>query len=471
MGASGTGKSALSRELKAPVVRSGGFFVTGKFDLHQRLEPYSAFVHAFSELCEQILDKEDSLREEMTGEINEAVGKYDAGILTDVIPDLKRIIELEQKEGEADAAATGSIEKRNRLHYLFEKFARAVSTPLHPLVVLLDDVHWADEASLDLINTLAKDTENSSLLLVVTCRKNSTTTITEEYPYMTLLRSLEEKEVAEKKIMLDNLDLNVVNSIVCNLLRSSEDVTKPLADIVHRKTHGSAYFVIELMKSLVDDKLLNFNFGTMCWQWDEDEIDDISITSNVADLMSTKLQKLPSADQLVLQVAGCIGQKFDEIMLESIIEKILGSGLVHENEALQIKDILNSSLREGFLQYEKAPIGDHGGTYKFVHDQIENAAFNLISEEMRPKFCLLIGTQLLLDAEVKEDVERIIFVAVNLCIDGSASLGKEENIKLAEYSALAGNKVGGSVWCIMCIICHSLFSPERILLYVSFLYY
>jgi predicted ATPase len=434
LGSSGTGKSTLAQQLQGPVTQSGGFFITGKFDIQQRVEPYTAFVNAFTELCDTILARDELKREEVMEKIKEALGS-DGKALTDVIPGLQKIIG-EQKD-EADA---GSMETRNRLHFLFRQFTRAVCSPSNPLVLVLDDVQWADASSLELIETLVTDVDNSSLLLVVTSRDNETK---ERHPFTELLQSIQKAEVTNRKINLGNLDCRAVNCVTAVLLRSTEDVTKPLADIIHGKTLGNAFFVIEFIKSLVDESLLSFNFGTLRWHWKKDQIQAVVVTDNVADLMTAKLQKLPPTCRLSLEVAACLGQSFVEGTLGFVMEAVLESDLFPEHGSIEVGEMMERSVIDGLLEHEGLRQAAEGPTYSFVHDQVQNAALALIPIDKRPRLELLIGQKLLVlyEGAPHDESDSRLFVAVDLCNRGVSFLGNEEKIKLAEYNAIAGKKV------------------------------
>ena len=136
-GYSGIGKSVLANSLQRHVTETNGFMVLGKFDQQQSVEPYTAFISAFSKLTDAILARSS---EDIIQSIKEAVGE-DAGVLTKVVPSLERIL-----GDEWEVTAAGPVEARNRLKFLFRQFIQAISSH-NPLVVVLDDLQWIDTAS------------------------------------------------------------------------------------------------------------------------------------------------------------------------------------------------------------------------------------------------------------------------------------------------------------------------------------
>ena len=482
-GRSGTGKSMVAQKLCTPVRQGGGFFLTGKFDLQQRVEPYTAFVAAFTELCNAISVQSEEVKDEMVEKIRKAVGS-EGKVLTDMISNLKDLI------GTQDAtASSGNMEARNRLHFLLRKFMRAVCSSSHPLVLVLDDLQWADAASLELLETLVTDSKNLSLLIVATVRENE---VDSEHVLSKQLETIEASQVTVRRIQCENLDLEAVNELVSDALRSSEEVTKPLADVIHRKTLGNGFFVVQFLRRLYDDELLTFNFGAMKWTWDENLIQSMDVTDNIVDLMMDKIQKLPSDRQFALQVAACLGQTFRVTTLTLVMEKLEENGFYIEDHTKRTRRSVTETLRsstsdieedtkrarqsvisdmedpfsetqeceradglyisqavnkllealrtDGVLEDDLDSRFSADAGYSFVHDQIQNAALNLIPDAKRPQLQLLIGRTLLEDMAS----EHRLSLAVDLCNRGASSIPSDdkERIKLAKFNLLAGEKVG-----------------------------
>src|SRR6185503_2737458 len=98
----------------------------------------------------------------------------------------------------------------------------------------------------------------------------------------------------------------------------------PLAELVCEKTQGNGFFVNQFLKSLFEERLLVFNHKQEAWQWDTEQIRSRNVTDNVVALMADKIQKLPMATQQVLQLAACIGSRFDLQTLTTINQQTLG---------------------------------------------------------------------------------------------------------------------------------------------------
>jgi AAA ATPase domain len=168
-GPSGVGKTSLATSIRHHVVRMGGAFVRGKFDPGQAAmdEPYSAILSACSELCCRLLALE--VAKHCVSAEDVELNDEDYHDLTRTIPDLGAVVAPPSKNSIRNFENQGNKspeivkvdktvvlqESKNRFHYLFQKFFQVVSLLLDgPLVILLDDLQWADHASLDLLEVL-----------------------------------------------------------------------------------------------------------------------------------------------------------------------------------------------------------------------------------------------------------------------------------------------------------------------------
>ena len=158
-GFSGIGKTAVVNEVHKPIVRQKGYFIKGKFDQFNRNIPFSALVQSFRDLMAQILSESDTQLQQWKSQILEAVGD-NGQVIIEVIPELEKIIGKKP----AVAELSGSV-AQNRFNLLFGKFIQVFTTKEHPLVIFLDDLQWADSASLNLMKLLMSEASNSLSLI------------------------------------------------------------------------------------------------------------------------------------------------------------------------------------------------------------------------------------------------------------------------------------------------------------------
>ncbi|MCP4688925.1 MAG: AAA family ATPase, partial [Desulfobacterales bacterium] len=195
-GHSGIGKTVLVNEIHKPVVQSRGRFTSGKFNQFEKETPFSALIQAFQELIRQLLTESRKNLERWREKILHALTP-NARLITEVIPDLELIIG-EQPETPTLAPA----ESRNRFNTYFKKFFNIFTSKEHPLVIFLDDLQWADNATLDMITRILGDLESNHLLLIGAYRDNE---VTPAHPLALTLDAIEKQDVAVETIGLKTL--------------------------------------------------------------------------------------------------------------------------------------------------------------------------------------------------------------------------------------------------------------------------
>ncbi len=144
-GYAGVGKSALVHELHQPIVEQQAYFITGKFDQVQRTTPYRAIAQALRDLIRQLLTEREDQLARWKQRLLTALGSH-AQLIIDVIPEVELIV-----GSQPAAAALSPQETLSRFQRVFQRFMRVFCQPEHPLVIFLDDLQWADAASLNLL--------------------------------------------------------------------------------------------------------------------------------------------------------------------------------------------------------------------------------------------------------------------------------------------------------------------------------
>jgi predicted ATPase len=249
-GTAGAGKTALVQEIYQPITRRRGYFVSGKFDPLERSVPFSALVDAFQELVEQLLTESESAVAEWRAAIQSAVRPH-GRLIVDVVPALELILGPQPPVPDADA-----LEAQNRFNAAFQNFVQVFCDTRHPLVLFLDDVQWADPASLSLIRVILSARSTESLMLVMTCRDNETAGL---QPFLHALESQPERGVHVAKIELAPLACADVERFVADALRVARGKAASLAAVVHEKTGGNPFFMRQFLEALHTSGLLRFD--------------------------------------------------------------------------------------------------------------------------------------------------------------------------------------------------------------------
>ena len=139
-----------------------------------------------------------------------------------------------------------------------------------------------------------------------------TKSLLSSHPLALHMRELSQLGGKQTTINLGNLSSDNVQSLIAEALamEDNEDAVETLAKTVHKKTEGNAFFVLIFLRSLHKEKLLEYNFGSMTWIWDDNAISTKLATQNVATILVNKMKRLEESSQNILKIAACLGAKF-----------------------------------------------------------------------------------------------------------------------------------------------------------------
>ncbi|KAF3890786.1 AAA family ATPase [Tolypothrix bouteillei VB521301] len=439
-GFSGIGKTAVVNEIHKPIAKQQGYFIKGKYEQYKRDLPLSGFVQALQDLMGQILSESDAQLQVWKNKIISVLGE-NGQILIDVIPELEQIIGQQAPVLELSATAA-----QNRFNLLFQQFIQVFATVEHPLVIFLDDLQWADQASLKLIQLLI--TETRYVLTIGAYRDNE---VSSTHP---LMLTLQDVKTSIKTITLTPLSLSNINELIADTLSCSRPLAQPLAELVYQKTQGNPFFSNQFLKFLYDEGLMSFDYQLGTWECDLTGVKMLATNEDVVEFMVRQLQKLPLATQSLLQLAACIGNSFDLATLAIVCEQSLGETsadlwkALEEGLVIPITEVYKFYQNEG--EYNQPLIADRSAqltisdeplaNYKFLHDRVQQAAYSLIPQDQKQATHLKIG-QLLLSKTPKSQQEEKIFEIVNQFNAGLELITlPNERENLASLNLVAGQK-------------------------------
>ncbi|BAY92905.1 ATPase, histidine kinase-, DNA gyrase B-, and HSP90-like domain protein [Tolypothrix sp. PCC 7601] len=435
-GFSGIGKTAVINEVHKPILRQRGYFIKGKYDQFQRNIPFSAFVQAFRDLMGQLLSESDHQINNWKSRILAVVGE-NGQVLIDVIPELESIIGAQPPVIELSGTAA-----ENRFNLLLQKFVQIFTNQEHPLVIFLDDLQWADAASLKLLQLLMQDTKY--LFLLGAYRDNE---VSPTHPFILAVNELKKTEAVINQIILQALsDINL-NQLVADTLNCESLLARPLTTLIYQKTKGNPFFATQFLKALNNEQLINFDLVSRHWQCDIAQIKALAITDDVVEFMSLQLQKFPQLTQNILKLAACIGAQFDLQTLAIISEQTAEVTAADLWKALQAGLIIPSTEIYKFFVQSEDISSDYAAAnpvYRFLHDRVQQAAYFLISDDQKQVAHLKIG-QLLLQISAEIEREEKLFDIVGHLNQGQALIHQpQEREALAKLNLKAGNKARNS---------------------------
>jgi len=426
-GQPGVGKTTLALAIRRAVALRGGRFVSGKFDLLERNTPYGALIPALRGLLLQVLAESEERLELVRARLGSVLGG-NGGVIAAMVP------ELELLAGPQPAAPRlRASEAEKLLKFAFESLVEALATREQPLVVFLDDLQWADAATLSLLSHILTTPGVEHLLLVGAYRDGE---VVAPHPLLDVLARLEAHETPLATIQVAPLRLADLRRWTAEALRAPEADVEDLAGLVLAKTDGNPFFVGQFLTELHADGLLVFDHDARRWTYDLRRIEAVRITANVAELLTRKLHGLDAGLRETLAVAACLGARFrladlavacarpvPEVAREAW--EAVGVGLLLPVEPVSPQDPVSAEETQVF---------------QFLHDRVQQAAYSLVPPHETPALHLRVGRLLLAAHGPEVPSERLFDVVDHL----NAGLGliedEDERMRLAALDLRAGKE-------------------------------
>jgi predicted ATPase/signal transduction histidine kinase/CheY-like chemotaxis protein len=412
-GGPGIGKSALVERLGPSVSEVQGHYAAGKFDQLQRSVPFSGLADALRSRVRQLLTESEAVLEAWRERIEEAVGP-NGQLLVAIVPELERILGPQPEVPEV-----GPVEARNRFQLLVTRFLRVFAQPGHPFVLFLDDLQWADAASLQLIEQCASDAASHHLLIIGAYRDGE---VGPSHALTLSLAALREAGCDIHTVHLGPLRPDAIAQLAADTFGQEAARLGFLAELLVRKSAGNPFFVRRLLHLMHAQGLVHFNADCQRWAWDEAEIAHAPISDNVLEVMVLAIDRLPPQAKRLVETGACIGYRFD---LETLAELT----------ALSLPALsgqLWPAIADGLLVRV-------GGALQFAHDRVQQAAYNLLGARERQALHYSIGRRML--ERSGEHLGGKLFEIVDQLNLGESQLADSaERAALVELNLAAGRK-------------------------------
>jgi PAS domain S-box-containing protein len=410
----GIGKSSVVKELQKALVPSRGLFAAGKFDQYKRGIPYATVGQAFQGLVRSLLTQSEQELIRWRESLGDALGP-NGQLIVNLVPELELVIGKQPP-----VADSPPQDAQNRFQTVFRRFLGVFAREEHPLALFLDDLQWLDTATLDLIEHLVTHPDVRHLMLVGAYRDNE---VNPSHPLLRTLDAIRGAGAPVQEISLAPFTREDMERLIADTLGSSPGIVAPLAQLVHEKTGGNPFFAIQFISALAEEGLLRFDLEAARWRWELDRAYAKCYTDNVVDLMVAKLSRLPVETQAALQQLACLGNVAEITMLSVVLGK--------SNEEVR-SDLWDAVRLELVEQLD--------GSYKFIHDRVQEAAYSLMPERTRAEAHLLIG-RLLAAHTAEERRGEAVFEIVNQLNRGAALVtSQDEREELAQLNLLAGRR-------------------------------
>ena len=255
-----------------------------------------------------------------------------------------------------------------------------------PLVLVLEDLHWSDPSTVDLLNAVARRRESARLLVVGTYRR--TDAVAQEHPVHRLAQQLRGRGLATE-IAVGPLSLDAVDEYAAS--RVGAKTSRAVAGVLRERTGGNPLFVTTLLDSWLDDDLLA----------EDPDLEQLGrhVPETVRDLIDQMLDDLDSADAELLTAASVVGLEFSPMALAAAATR-------EETEVETRCDALAHSgrfiERAGEEQWPDSTVDSH---YRFAHDLHREVLYDRLPAGQRAQTHLRVG--LLLESKYGERAKEI----------------------------------------------------------------
>ena len=317
------------------------------------------------------------------------------------------------------------------------------ATAEHPLVVFVDDLQWADSASLKLIQVLMAESETGHLLLLGAYRDNE---VSPAHPLMLTLDEISGQKI--HTLTLAPLSEADINRLVADTLLCSTEIAQPLSELIYQKTKGNPFFATQFLQGLHQDKHIAFDVASGYWQCDLAGVRQASLTDDVVEFMVRRLQTLPPETREILKIASCIGNRFELKMLSVACDRPQEDIAIDLWPSLQAGLIVPENETYKFFQ-ETQPGGeatdDLSIRYRFLHDRVQQAGYALIPDSEKQTTHVQIGELLLANLSTEEQDDRIFEVVNHLnkgveTYQNAASQNSDKRQTLFRLNLTAGKR-------------------------------
>ena len=374
-GSAGIGKSALIGELVEPVLGRRGHLIRGQFDAAQ--QPLAAIIQALEGLADQLLTGSDVELRRWRRELNSELGAL-AGVLCNLVGKFAAVLGVEAPANEVGKVeGLGAAEYRNRLWLAITRLLVRMAKPEHPLVLALDDLHWADSASGELLASLVAE-RGAALLIVGTARERDVSGPTPAGLGDALSELFEQLQVAGApalRIEVGPLSSEAVTAMLAVTLGREPAEVAPLVEVVGRKTSNNPFFIRQFLLHVVEQGLLWPELSG--WDWDTAKLEAAELPADSLAMMTAKLAALPEQPRTLAMAASVLSSRFDARVLERVVDT--GSSITND---------LHRLVDEGLI----APQAD---AWMFGHERIREAAYAMSKPEQRRALHLAAGRALL----------------------------------------------------------------------------
>lgn len=409
-GPSGIGKTAIVKELFKNKVYSSSLYLNAKYDQINSESLNSPLIQILSDFFKNLLTEKESSIKKWKLILQDELG-VNAKVLTDIIPELELIM-----GAQPEPAILGPAEAQNRFELLFSQLFICLGRfQEKPLVVFVDDLQWASARNIDLLQKIITHPNFVNTLMICAYRDNE---VDLSHPLETNLRTVEGTNFFD--ITVTPLAFQDVKQLIEDTIGEIPTLGA-LTNLVLGKTNGNPFHVKQFLKHLHRNELISYDEKMQDFLLDLHKIEKEQISDNVVEIILQQMKNLSRENQNILSCVASIGNSFSIQEISMILDLSPGQSF----------DFIEESINEQYI----TQLSSNDDKFKFIHDRIQEAAYNLMSKEERSKVHGRIAHKLIeISGENKPLRDIEIAIHLNKAIE---TLCVEEKIRAIEINISA----------------------------------
>jgi class 3 adenylate cyclase len=335
VGEPGIGKSRMAEEFGVYAGLRGARVLTGRCYEGEFALPYRPFIACFR----------DYARAQADAELREQLGSG--------APEIAKLVS-EVRERFPDVPEAPPLESDAERHRLFESVASFLrsAAAVQPLLLVLDDIHWADKPTLMLLQYLARSIAGERVLIVGAYRDVE---LERTHPLAEVVAALR-REQNYRRVLLRGVSQEDVLTLLSTLDPSQDDSGRraAFAAAIYQETEGNPFFIREVLAHLVEEGKLYREGGR--WTTNVTSVSDLGIPEGVREVVGRRLSRLSDGCNRMLTLASTMTDGFSWEALRAITESDDASLLELLEEALAARVVVERKDRPGFYDFTHALI-------------------------------------------------------------------------------------------------------------------
>lgn len=386
------GKTRLATELARAVHGEGATVLFGQADEHLNM-PYRAAADALRHLVAHV----------PTAVLEAHVAEH-GDLLARMVPDLLRRVP------DAVAVPAGDDERAAVFEAAVDLLGRASAES--PVLLLLDDLHWADHPTLLFLRHLAKATATMAVLVVGTYRD---TDLSRSHPLAAVLADLRRERAVERIALRGLDDGEVVDLMTASAGHDLDERAVELGRAIHDETGGNPFFIGEVLTHLAESGAIYERDGR--WVSDHTDIAALGVPEGVREVIGRRLSALDDEAEKALRAAAAVGAEFDVEILAAVLERGIDD----------LADVLDEPVQRGLI----TEVAGGFGRYRFAHALVRQALYEELTSVRRTRLHQRVLSAL--DERGRADPAEL---AHHAC-EAAAMGGAERAVELATVAAQA----------------------------------